>query len=321
MAIRSFILGAFLAAGVPTAWTIIGIAGLQAQTMPRTSGVLLLAHGGAAEWNDRVTTVGAAVDKQQPTEIAFGMASRAAMQAAVDRLEARGVTEIVAVPLFVSSWSSVIRATEFLLTLRKDAPADLALFAKMDHGSHGAGASAPAGHGTPAVDGTVPLAMRVPVRMTAALNRHPRVGRILADRAAEISRNPASEAVVIVAHGPVPEEDNRLWLGDMASLAGQVRASRPFAAVHFLTVRDDAPAEMKAAATAELRSIAQNEIAAGRRVLIVPHLMSFGGIEQGVRKRLDGLDYTMAGQALMPDARITEWVIESATTGTQPASR
>ena len=68
----------------------------------------------------------------------------------------------------------------------------------------------------------------------AIRNRHPLVGRILSDRAAEISRNPASEAVVIVAHGPVPEEDNRLWLGDMASLAEQARASRPFAAVHFL---------------------------------------------------------------------------------------
>jgi len=47
-------------------------------------------------------------------------------------------------------------------------------------------------------------------------------------------------------------------------------------------------------------------------VLIVPHLMSFGGIEQGVRKRLEGLAYTMTAQALMPDDRIVEWVRVSA---------
>ena len=47
---------------------------------------------------------------------------------------------------------------------------------------------------------------------------------------------------------------------------------------------------------------------AGCRVLIVPVLLSFGGIEQGLSKRLDGLDYTMASQAIMPDERLVEWI-------------
>src|SRR5688572_32764739 len=38
-----------------------------------------------------------------PAEVAFGMATRANLQSAIDKLTARGVTEIVAVPLFVSS--------------------------------------------------------------------------------------------------------------------------------------------------------------------------------------------------------------------------
>jgi hypothetical protein len=44
------------------------------------------------------------------------------------------------------------------------------------------------------------------------------------------------------------------------------------------------------------------------RVLIVPVVLSFGGIEQGIRKRLDGLEYVMATQAIMPDDRLVEWV-------------
>jgi hypothetical protein len=44
-------------------------------------------------------------------------------------------------------------------------------------------------------------------------------------------------------------------------------------------------------------------------VLIVPHLMSFGGIEKGLLKRLEGLDYTITTQALMPDDRVVEWVL------------
>jgi hypothetical protein len=110
----------------------------------------------------------------------------------------------------------------------------------------------------------------------------------------------------------VPDEDNRRWLEDMAVLAEQTKASAPYATVDYLTVRDDAGPAMREAATRELREKVQAQHAQGRRVLIVPHLMSFGGIEQGVRKRLEGLEYTMTEQALMPDDRILQWVLASA---------
>ena len=51
--------------------------------------------------------------------------------------------------------------------------------------------------------------------------------------------------------------------------------------------------------------------AEGKRTLIVPLLLSFGGIEAGLKKRLDGLDYTMAQQALLPDERLGVWVLQS----------
>src|SRR5688500_16647113 len=76
----------------------------------QSRGILLLAHGGGAEWNAHVTDLAATVDRTVPTEVAFGMATRANIQRAVDRLVARGASEITAVPLFVSSWSSVITA-------------------------------------------------------------------------------------------------------------------------------------------------------------------------------------------------------------------
>jgi hypothetical protein len=285
---------------------------LVAQQRAKT-GVLLLAHGGQVQWNERVTAVAATVDQTQPTEVAFGMATRANIQSAIDKLTARGVTQIVAVPLFVSSYSSVITSTEYLLGLRKEAPKDLATFAKMKHASHGA----PAGedhshHGAAAADPASPVDTKLPIRMTPALNRHPLIGAIAADRAKSISTAPEKEAVILVAHGPVPDEDNRRWLEDMAVLAESVKASAPYASVDYMTVRDDAGPAMREAATKELREKVQAQIAQGRRVLIVPHLMSFGGIEQGIRKRLEGLDYTMTAQALMPDDRIVLWVKESA---------
>jgi len=280
------------------------------------SGILLLAHGGDAQWNARVTELAAHVDRTKPTEVAFGMATRANIQAAVDRLSARGVTAIVAVPLFVSSWSSVVTATEYLLGQRADAPADLAAFAKMDHaqpaGTSGSNA-APAPHQAhSAAEATSPVRSPVPVRMTRALNDHPIVAHILASRARSISRNPSEESVVIVAHGPTGVDENRRWLADMASLAERIASAERFASIDYLTLRDDAPKAVRDQVTTELRELVVRRIQEGRRVLIVPLLVSFGGIERGLRQRLEGLTYTMADAGLVPDDRLVTWVLTMA---------
>lgn len=275
------------------------------------TGILVLAHGGNQEWNARVLELTHSLDADRPAEVAFGMATRRTIQEAVDRLNARGVDRIVAVPLFVSSWSSVVTSTEFLLGLRPDAPGDLAVFARMDHGD-----PAPGGNGSDhaAHDmslGSTPVASKAPiVAMTSALNAHPLVAQILTSRAQAASRTPATEAVVIVAHGPVTDDDNALWLADMRQLAEPVRRNGGFATVDVLTVRDDAPKPVRDAATAELRALVSRRSAEGRRVLIVPLLLSFGGIERGIVKRLEGLPYEMTAAALMPDPRIREWVLE-----------
>jgi sirohydrochlorin ferrochelatase len=285
------------------------------------SGILLLAHGGNAEWNRHVTELAAQVDRTKPTEVAFGMATRATIQAAIDRLSARGVSEIVAVPLFVSSWSSVITSTEYLLGQRDEAPPQLATFAKMNHGNHGTAATSGAsttghdGHGDharEAPDPRSPVTSPVPIRMTRALNDHPIVADILASRARSISHQPQAESVVIVAHGPTEDEDNRRWLADMASLAERAGKAEAFASIDYLTLRDDAPKPVRDQATAELRSIVSRRLGEGRRVLIVPLLVSFGGIERGLRQRLEGLSYTMPDAALVPDLRLVQWVLAMA---------
>jgi sirohydrochlorin ferrochelatase len=288
-----------------------------AQPAPET-GILLLAHGGSPTWNGRVKALAAKVDASVPVEVAFGMATRTHIQSAVDKLAARGVKSIVAVPLFVSSHSSVVTSTAYLLGLRADKPADLAIFAKMNHGGHGAGHGDHAAHGaasaaaTPAPDPTSPIVSPVPIRMTPALGPHRVVSDILASRAKAISTAPGKEAVILVAHGPSPEAENALWLADMNVVADRIGAAIPFASIDYLTVRDDAEKVVRDSATAALRAIVSGRIAEGRRVLIVPQLMSFGGIEQGIRKRLEGLEYTMSTEGLMPDDRLADWVLEMA---------
>jgi sirohydrochlorin ferrochelatase len=274
-----------------------------------TDGVLLLAHGGRAEWNGRVDTLAAALNADRPVGVAFGMASRPALQSSIDRLIARGVSRIVAVPLFISSHSSVITSTEYLLGLREEMPADLEMFATHGHGTAGSSA---AGHGhgakADAKENLTPVRSNVPIVMTKPLNAHPILGEILLSRARSISRDAAREAVILVAHGPVSDDDNERWLADMRTLATQIAEGGAFSSVDPLTVRDDAPPVVRDAATAELRDLVRRKASEGRRVLVVPLLLTFGGIEQGIRKRLDGLEYTMAEQGLLPDDRIERWV-------------
>lgn len=343
------------------ALTVASIAGAQPSSSPAASsaasastpapastgasqaGILLLAHGGRSNWNAEVDRIAKTANAQRPVEVAFGMASRGAIQAAVDRLEARGVKEIVAVPLFISSHSSVVTSTAYLLGLRADMPEDLKMFATMDHGSHGAAPAAPAGapaaaaanphaghgaapaasadphaaHGAAAkpVDGTLPVTHKVPVRMAQALDDDPIVAAILTDRAKTLSKDQSKEVVIVVAHGPVEDAENDRWLANMSRLAAVMRKDTTFARIDVITVRDDAGEPVRAVATKELRGLVEQARSEGHRVLIVPLLLSYGGIEAGIKKRLDGLDYTMGAQGLLPDERLATWVLESAAKG------
>lgn len=284
----------------------MGAAALKAQD----TGILLLAHGGAKEWNTLVHELAARVNQRVPIEVAFGMADRTAMQDAVDRLAQRGVGRIVAVPLFISSHSSVFESSQFLLGARSEAPPALAIFAKM---RHGAGASDHADHADVA-DRMRPVASDLPIRVGPALDHDPVVAEILLSRAGAISRDPRSEVVVVVAHGPNSDEENRRWLHDMEIVARRIGDAMPFARVESLTVRDDAPGPTREAATRELRDVVTKATIDGHRVLIVPLLLAYGGIEKGIRQRLEGLTYEMVAQGLLPDDRLAAWIERAAST-------
>ena len=284
------------------------VSALLAPGIVQAQGVLLLAHGGRDDWNREVLELASQVDSTLPVEVAFGMANKRTIQDAVDRLERRDVSGIVAVPLFISSHSSVFRATEYLLGSRDDAPAQLEAFARM-----GARRRASSGAGEdPAFEWTTPVETTVPISVTTALDGHALVAEILISRALDTSRQPGEEVVVVVAHGPTSHEDNDLWLENMDILVERMRPRTRFSRIEHLTVRDDASDSVREEATAELRAVVEGAVQEGKSVLIVPLLLSYGGIEAGIRRRLEGLTYRMADQALLPDERLSEWVLMQA---------
>ena len=273
----------------PLAWCLViasvgACAAVHASPQHSHTGVLILAHGGSAEWNELVRQTVEAAGLSQPSQIAFGMGMHGgeveAMQQAVDALTAGGAQRIVAVPLLVSSHSEVMRQYEYLLGAREHGPWE---------------------------DQAKPIRVTVPITIATPLNDDPAVAEVLLDRAREVSRQPQEETVVLVAHGPNGEEDNTGWLAAMQQVADRIREAGGFRAVVPVTMRDDASDPVLEAATAAMRERVR-EAGHDTRVLVVPLLIASGGIDHKIPERLEGLEYVFQPKALLPHPMISRWI-------------
>ncbi|ODS31416.1 MAG: hypothetical protein SCARUB_03462 [Candidatus Scalindua rubra] len=264
-------------------------------------GVLVLAHGGPSTklikneenkygklplWNKMVIDAVKPLKKKFNIEIAFGMADPETIQAAIDRLEEKGVKKIVAVPLFISSYSPIIENTAFILGLRKETKTSQKelLFIKSN----------------------------AEFVMTSAINSHLLIAEILLDRASELSKNPNDETIIIVGHGPNDPGQNEKWLKEMRILALFIKEKGNFKDVKVATLRDDAPKVIREKATMFLRETVMMASLKGNAI-VIPHLIARGGIESGIPERLKGLDYIYNGKTLLPHENITKWIDLSVT--------
>jgi sirohydrochlorin ferrochelatase len=264
-------------------------------------GILVLAHGGPSTqliknkenkydkvplWNKMVIDAVKPLEKKFNIEIAFGMADLKTIQAATDRLEEKGAKKIVAVPLFISSYSPIIENTAFILGLRKR---------------------------TKTSQKELPsIKTNVEFVMTSAIDSHPLIAEILLGRASELSKNTNDETVIIVGHGPNDPGQNEKWLKEMMVLASFVKEKGNFKDVKVTTLRDDAPKEIREKATMILREMIMMTSLKGN-VIVIPHLVARGGIESGIPERLKGLNYIYNGKTLLPHENITNWIELSVT--------
>ena len=267
-----------------------------------STGVLILAHGHEQDWNRQVEALTAHFPF--PVELALGMAHKGAISDGVRRLEKRGVGRIVVVPLYISSYSAIIRASAYLLGLAEKAPPELEMFNSMSHGLQDPRAGSAEGEELADLS---PIRSALPIYMTSALDDHPLVAEILLDRARSISVNPGRETVILVGHGAETEEDEAMWQAKMSRLAATIKKRGGFFGAEVVTVLDDAPKELRDRATARLRAGVERASGSGT-ALVIPLLLSRGGIEDGLRQRLSGLRYRIPDNFLLPDARIVEWV-------------
>lgn len=288
----------FLLAGVSLFGLAAGSGFAQTPAAPeRDFGVLVMAHGGSEAWDRAVETMLAPLRADHHVEIAFGMADAGSLQESVRRLEAKGVRRIGVVRLFISGESWYER-TEQILGLRPGAPPRPAADPHAAHGGH-------AGHAMAfwQIDTNAAFALS-----TEGLADAPEMGAVLVERARTLSRDPERESVLIIAHGPQNDDEDRRWLTQIGRRADAVRQAAPFRDVHVETLREDWPGK-RAASEARIRAYVEQASRDGGRALVIPYRVQGFGPYAEV---LQGLSYVSDGRALLPSAEVERWVSRQA---------
>lgn len=296
-------------------------------------GVLILAHGGSSKWDKEIFKVKKELEKAgYLAEVALGMADNRTIRKAMESLEARGVDGIVAVPLLVNSNSELYDQFRFVLGLSFKPSEDFLeglrsnnLTAKRWSVMNSKGEEEKKKrftirmlweknkheHGHTAME-VKQVTAKHKIRLTQAFDAHPLIAEILLDRAKKLSRNPQDEVIVLVSHGPYTDSREPSWMGPANALAQQLKDLGGFSDVKAFNLRDDSPKEIKERKAKELREYVRSNIDSGKKVIVIPHLVSMNGIEKHIREALDGLFYKMGKEAILPHPNVARWVIEMA---------
>lgn len=281
-------------------------------------GVLVMAHGGSPTWENTILNAVAPLKNKYITEVAFGMADPSSLQEAINKLEYQGVTTIVVVPLFISSHSPILRQAEFLFGFRQelaDEPMVMNHGGSSPNGSHSEHTTS--NNSYTGEEETVvsldPIVFKSKIILTNCLDADSLVAATLFNNVKKFSKNPEQETILLVAHGPNDDFDNEKWLVSLDSLTKQMmtfqklETGKEFKAIHFATVRDDANKKVYNEAKQKARSIVETADSKGD-CIVVPLVLSTGGIEKGIQKRLEGLNYTWVDLALLPGDNITKFI-------------
>ncbi len=283
-------------------------------------GVLIMAHGGSQAWNQAVEEAIAPLADSYPIEIAYGMAKTSTMHDAIERLEAQGVNTIAVVRMFISG-SSFLDKTEYILGLRHSLEGGMH---SKDMKGHDSKMSMPPTDNKMADMSDMPQdmgghSMEAPVPIdsdstfilsTDGVSASTLVDDILIDRVRALSIDPSTESILILAHGPGDDEENKQWLIDMQRRTERLASLGNFIDIRCETLREDWPGR-RAKAEKRIRAFVQSNNEAGNRVIVIPFRIAGFGPYSEV---LEGLDYIADQRGFSPHPNITKWIDQTART-------
>ncbi|WP_342548302.1 CbiX/SirB N-terminal domain-containing protein [Paenibacillus sp. FSL P2-0089] len=238
-------------------------------------GVLLISHGSRDQaW---VSMVDEAVShltlrEELPVAVAFlELVEGRLIQDGIDKLEHAGVTDIIVIPLFVSSGSTHVDEIEYALGAKPvpERETDLA-----------------------------PFRVAAKVHYGYPVDDDPDIAQMLWDKLRELSQHPGREMVLLVGHGSRHDGFRQRWEQGISSLAARLREISGLAAADYGLLNPDS-----------VRSRVEHWQEQGYDVLVAPLFLSEGYFTKVViPQRLEGLDYAYSGQTLLPHPLLPRWI-------------
>ncbi|MGP8320401.1 MAG: sirohydrochlorin chelatase [Methanosarcinaceae archaeon] len=300
-------------------------------------GVLVIAHGSPSEsWCAPIRDAVAEVDLPYPVELGFlEFVPNETINDAVEKLDAAGVTNIIAIPLFISSHSSHIQEIEYVLGLIETLPLssehvmvngvemertivlkdDQYVISRVSIENGTDGAMRIMGHPGEEEE-LVPVETYADILLTSAMDDHWLVADILADRTAGLSMGSAGiagETLVVVAHGTDEEDNFAGWVNNTLSLTNQARLKLKYWSDPAIGLAGTEIAFMHHNETLHpefnLRPVVEN----ANGPVVIPLMVSEGYFTgTKIPGLLENLTYTYDGSALTPHPNVAEWIKISA---------
>jgi sirohydrochlorin cobaltochelatase len=245
-------------------------------------GVLVLAHGVGQNSDRMFVETLEPMGERWPTAVSFGMAMMMSshIQSTVDDLEERGVETLVLVPTAVTEYNTLTRQWEYVFGMREES-------SYLD---------------VPRVN------TDAQVLMTEHFNDHPLITEILLDHTNEVSKDPANEVVIIVAHGPEDIEDNIPDLEILQVHVDRIKEATDFADVKVINLQDDAYPPIRKSNVKKLRRWITSAQREGKDVIVTVCSTASYGVQAHIREDLRGLDYTFADRGLSEHPNYLRWI-------------
>lgn len=248
----------------------------------RKFGVLIIAHGSrSTEWVQLVENAicDTLLARELPVELSFlEIVEGRLIHHGIERLVSQGVTDIVAVPLFVSSGSTHLTEISSMLGV------------------------------IPEVQGyrhAARLELAARVHLTPPMDDAEEIVEIVLERARELSTAPGDESLLLIGHGSDEPGHLERWRSGLARLARMVQQHSRYRAVHGALLLPDETGSQIAAC---------RELVPDGRIVAVPLFLSEGYFtEKVIPARLAGKNVLYNGRALLPHRLVAQWVERQVT--------
>ncbi|NHN29659.1 sirohydrochlorin chelatase [Paenibacillus agricola] len=240
-------------------------------------GVLVISHGSRNEkW---VHLVDEAVNAMQipdgiPVYASFlEIVEGRLIQDGITHLESLGVTDIIAVPLFISSGSTHIDEISYALGVKPEPvlPTDM-----------------------------TPFAIQAKLHFTNPIDDDPIIAQILYEKMKPLSLKPAEEIVLLVGHGSVERNFHILWRRGLERLASRLKEYGDF---------DEVDVAMLLPDQIDRKMNHWLKLKPNHMVLVVPVFLSEGYFtNEVIPERLQGYTYKYNGSSLLPHPLVARWL-------------